>query len=288
MTTVTGPVTGPPRAPARLTMTPGRWITLLIGVPVALAFIGLNALSLVADVGTASFPVSRTISVDHGRLVASIDGGDFTVQQGPAGGPARLTGTVQYSLIRPDFAVNGTGISLHCRLFLGDCGLNAKLTVPPRTALDLTSGGGDMRLGDIQGAVTLNSGCGDVSLSGPGAAATVTTGGGDLSDSGAGGFLTFHSGGGDVDGSGLLSPNVTVGSGGGDVNLTFTKVPAYISVDSSGGDINIVLPRGATRYAIQVNADGGDYRPAVPDNDAAADKIKVTSGGGDVSITKAP
>jgi hypothetical protein len=65
-------------------------------------------------------------------------------------------------------------------------------------------------------------------------------------------------------------------------------VPAYISVDSSGGDINIVLPRGATRYAIQVNADGGDYRPAVPDNDAAADKIKVTSGGGDVSITKAP
>ena len=30
------------------------------------------------------------------------------------------------------------------------------------------------------------------------------------------------------------------------------------------------------------------YRPVVPDNDAAADKIKVTSGGGDVSITKAP
>lgn len=288
MTTVTGPVTGPPRAPARLTMTPGRWVTLLIGLPVALGLIGLSALSVVSGIGMASFPVSRTIPVDHGRLVARIDGGDFTVQQGQAGGSALLTGTVQYSLIRPDFAVNGTGITLHCRLFTGNCGLNAKLTVPPRTALDLTSGGGDLRLGDIQSAVTLNSGGGDVSLSGPGATAIVTTSGGDLTDSGARGFLTFHTGGGDVDGSGLLSPSVTVGSGGGDVTLTFTKVPAYISVDSSGGDINIVLPRSATRYAIQVNAGGGDYRPVVPDNDAAADKIKVTSSGGDVSITEAP
>jgi hypothetical protein len=288
MTTVTGPVTGPPRAPARLTMTPGRWITLLIGVPVALAFIGLNALSLVADVGTASFPVNRTIPVDHGRLVASIDGGDFTVQQGQPGDAAQLAGRVQYSLVRPDFSVNdGTGISLHCRLFLGNCGLNATLTVPPRTALDLSSSGGDMRLGDIQSAVTLNSGGGDVSLSGAGAAATVTTGGGDLSASGARGFLDFHTGGGDVDGSGLLSRNVDVGSGGGDVALTFTRPPASLNVTSSGGDITIVLPRDATQYAITVVTDGGDYRHSfVKNNQAAADKINVNSSGGDVNITE--
>jgi hypothetical protein len=288
MTTVTGPVTGPPRAPARLTMTPGRWVTLLIGVPVALAFIGFSALSLVADIGMASFPVSRTIPVDHGRLVASIDGGDFTVQQGQAGGPALLTGTVQYSLIRPDFAVHGTGITLHCRLFTGNCGLNAKLTVPPRTALDLTSGGGDLRLSDIQSAVTLDSAGGDVSLSGPGAAATVTTGGGDLSDSGARGFLTFTTSGGDVDGSGLLSPHVKVESGGGDVTLTFTKVPANIDVGSSGGDINIVLPHGTTEYAISYSTAGGDYGASVPTNKFATDKISVRSGGGDVRITEAP
>jgi len=252
MTTVTGPVTGPPRAPARLTMTPGRRVTLLIGVPVALALIGLNALSLVADVGTASFPVSRTIPVDHGRLAASTDGGDFTVRQGPAGGPARLAGAVQYSLIRPDFAVNGTGISLHCRLFLGNCGLNATLTVPPRTALDLTSGGGN------------------------------------LSDSGAGSILHFTTSGGDVDGSGLLAPDVTVESGGGDVSLTFTRVPANIDIGSSGGDITIVLPRGATEYAISHSTAGGDYGASVPANKFAAHKITVRSGGGDVSIIEPP
>ncbi len=288
MTTVTGPVTGPPRAPARLAMTPGRWVTLLIGLPVTLALIGLSAVSLVSDIGMASFPVSRTIPVDHGRLVASIDGGDFTVQQGHAGGSAQLTGTVQYSLVRPDFSVNdGTGINLHCSLVFGDCGLNATLSVPPGVALDLTSGGGNMRIGDIQSTVTLNSGGGDVSLSGA-AAATVTTSGGNLSDSGARGFLTFRTGGGDVDGGDLLSPNVTVGSGGGDVSLAFTKVPAYISVNSSGGDITIVLPRDATQYAITAVTDGGDYHSTVKNNQAAADTINVNSSGGDVTITETP
>jgi hypothetical protein len=288
MTTVTGPVTGPPRAPARLTMTPGRWVTLLIGIPVALAFIGFTALSLVADIGTASFPVSRTVPVDHGRLTASTDGGDLTVRPGQAGDEAQLTGTVQYSLVRPDFSVSeGTGISLHCRLFFGDCGLNATLTVPPGAALDLASGGGNMRLSDIQSEVTLDSAGGNVSLSGPGAVTTVTTGGGNLSDSGGRGFLTFHTGGGDVDGSGLLSPHVEVTSGGGDVTLTFTRVPAYIDVQSSGGDIHIVLPPGPTEYAISHQTSGGDYGASVPSNRFAADKITVGSGGGDVSITQA-
>jgi DUF4097 and DUF4098 domain-containing protein YvlB len=210
------------------------------------------------------------------------------VRPGPPRGSAQLTGTVQYSLVRPDFSVNaGTGISLHCRLFFGDCGLNATLTVPPGATLDLASGGGNMRLSDIQSAVTLDSAGGNVSLSGPGAVATVTTGGGNLSDSGGRGFLNFHTSGGDVDGSGLLSPHVEVRSGGGDVTLTFTRVPASIDVQSSGGDINIVLPPGATEYAISHQTSGGDYGASVPLNTFAADKITVSSGGGDVSITRA-
>ncbi len=283
---MTGPVTGPPRAPARLTMTPGRWVTLLIGVPVALAIIGLSALSLVSNIGTASFPVSRTIPVDHGRLVASTGGGDFTVRQGQPGDAAQLTGTVQYTLVRPDFSVNGTGISLHCRLFTGNCGLNATLTVPPRTALDLTSGGGNMRVGGIQGVVTLNSAGGDVWLSGSASAATVDSGGGNLSVSDLGGALHFTTSGGDVNGDSLTSPNVTMDTGGGNVSLTFTRPPASLTVTSSGGDVTIVLPRGATQYAISYQTSGGDYSAPVPTSPTAADKISVYSGGGNVSITQ--
>ncbi len=287
---MTGPVTGRPQAPDRLRMTPGRWLALAIGVPVALLLILGNGFSLVTDIGTASYHIDRTIPLDHGRLAASANGSDLTVSQGPpSAGAARLAGTVQYSLIRPDFTADGTGFSLHCRLFTGNCGLSATLSVPPRTALDLNSGGGNLRISGIQNTVTLTSGGGDVSLSGSGSAATVDSGGGNLTVSRLGGTLKFTTGGGDVDGGDLTSPNVTMDTGGGNVTLTFTRPPANVTVTSSGGDVTIVLPRGATRYAVSVVPSGGNYTPSgsVPVKLAGTSNvISVKSGGGNVIITE--
>ena len=67
--------------------------------------------------------------------------------------------------------MTGNGISLHCRLPTGNCGLNATLDVPSHTAVDLTSGGGNMQVSGIQGNVTLDSGGGDVGISGIGGTA---------------------------------------------------------------------------------------------------------------------
>lgn len=290
MTTVTGPVTGPPQAPDRLRMTPGRWVALAIGVPVALVLILGNGLSLVSNIGTASYHVDRAIPLDHGRLVASTGGGDVTVRQGAASsGQAQLTGTVQYSLIRPDVTVNATGIAVHCRLFTGNCGLNATFGVPPGTALDLDSGGGNMQVTGIQSTVTLTSSGGDVTLSGSGSAATVDSGGGNLSVSRLGGTLDFTTSGGDVDGSVLTSPKVTMDTGGGNVTLTFTHPPAHLTITSSGGDVTVVLPHGATQYALNVDPSGGNYTPSssVPTSQLAVNNtITVDSGGGNVSITE--
>jgi len=290
MTTVptNGPATGPSRPPDALRMTPGRWVTLLIGVPIALAFIGWSGFGLVADIGQASFPVSATIPVEHGRLVASTGGGDITVHQGQlSGGAARLTGTVRYSLVRPHFTANDSGVSLHCGLPTGNCGLNATLDVPPRTMLDLTSGGGNMQVSAIQGNVTLNSGGGDVGISAIGGTADLLTGGGNVTASDLGGILTFTTSGGDVNGSGLFSPHVTMSTGGGNVTLVFTQVPDDVRISSSGGDVTIVLPHGSTSYAIQSNAGGGDYHASVPTNDASGHKIKLDTGGGNISIAQA-
>ena len=284
----TGPVTSRARPPARLRMTPGRWITLLIGVPIALAFIGWSGFSLVAGIGQASFPVSTTIPVKHGRLVASTGGGDITVHQGQlSAGAARLTGTVQYSLVRPRFTVTDSGVSLHCRLPTGNCGLSATLDVPPRTAVGLTSGGGNMQVSGIQGNVMLDSGGGDVGISSIGGNADLLTGGGNVTAGDLGGTLTFTTSGGDVEGSGLFSRHVTLSSGGGNVSLVFTQVPDDIRITSSGGDITIVLPHGSTAYAISSQTGGGEYSASVPTNDASGNKIQVDSGGGNVSIAKA-
>jgi Putative adhesin len=267
---MTGPVTSPARPPGTLRMTPGRWATLAIGVPIALVLIGWSAFSLVASIGGASFPVSATIPLQNGRLVASTGGGDITVHQGRVSdGTARLTGKVEYSLVRPTFTVSGSGISLHCRLPTGNCGLNATLDVPSHTAVDLNTGGGNMQVSGIQGNVTLDSS------------------GGNLAASDLGGILTFTTSGGDVDGSGLFSRHVSTGSGGGNVTLVFTSVPDYVKVSSSGGDITIVVPRGSASYAIKSHAGGGDFGALVPKNEAARHIIQVDSGGGNISIAEA-
>ena len=269
-TPATGPVTSPPRPPVALRMTPGRRATLAIGVPIALILIAWFAFSLVADIGGASFAVSTTIPLQNGRLVASTGGGDITVHQGQVSdGTARLTGKVEYSLVRPTFTVSASGISLHCRLPTGNCGLNATLDVPSHTAVDLNTGGGNMQVTGIQGNVTLDSA------------------GGNVTASGLGGVLDFGTSGGDVDGSGLFSPHVTTDSGGGNVTLVFTEVPDYVKVGSSGGDITIVVPRGNTSYDIKSTASGGDYHASVPVNNASPHTIQVDSGGGNVNITEA-
>jgi hypothetical protein len=289
MTTLPTPgATSPSRPPATLRMTPGRWATLAVGVPIALVLIGWSVFSLVADIGQASFAVSTTIPVQDGRVAASTGGGDITVHQGQvSGGTARLTGTVEYSLIRPTFTVSGNGISLHCHVPTGNCGLNATLDVPSHTAVDLTTGGGNMQVSGIHGDVTLDSSGGDAGISGIGGNADVLTGGGNLTASNLGGILTFTTGGGDVSGSGLFSPRVIAGSGGGNVTLVFTAVPDYVKVSSSGGDIAIVVPHGNTSYAIKSTSSGGDYGATVPTNDASRHTIRVDSGGGNISIAEA-
>jgi hypothetical protein len=287
---ITTPATGAPRASGGLRMTPGRWVTLAIGVPIILALIGWSAFSLVAGIGRASYQINYSIPVQGGHLVASTGGGDITVHQDQArSDKARLTGTVQYSLVRPHLTIDGAGVHLNCRLPTGNCGLTAILDVPRDTAVQLATEGGNMQLNGIDSSVTLDSGGGDVTVSGVGGSADVTTGGGNLTATDLGSIRQFSTEGGDVNGTGLFAPRVTTNSGGGNVTLVFTSVPTSVSVASEGGDISIVLPQGSTPYYITNNEEGGNYSAQVPTttNSKAVNTINVDSGGGNVSIAEA-
>ncbi len=192
-------------------MTPGRWVALAIGVPFALVLIGWTGFSLVAAIGQGSFPVSTSIPLQHGRLVASTGGGDITVHQDQArSDKAQLIGTVQYSLIRPRLTINGDGLHLDCRLPTGNCGLNATVDVPlDIAAVNLASEGGNMQVNGIDSDLTLNSGGGDVTVSGVGGIVNASTGGGNVTVSDLTRTLQFATDGGDVNGNGLSSPQVT-------------------------------------------------------------------------------
>ncbi|MGH3198147.1 MAG: DUF4097 family beta strand repeat-containing protein [Streptosporangiaceae bacterium] len=282
--------TGPPRAPGALRMTPGRWVALVIGVPIALALIGWTGFSLVTGVGQAHYPVTGTIPLENGQLVASMGGADVTLHQDQArGSTARLAGTVQYSLVHPDFTVIGTAVNLDCRIPSGNCGLNATLDVPADTPVDLASGGGNVQASGIQRDVTLDTAGGDVTLSGVGGNTDLSTGGGNVNAGDLGGVTTFTTDGGDVTVNDLFSPHVTLETGGGNVTLTFTRAPAYLNITSSGGDITVVLPSSeTTQYDVKYQTEGGDYSNSVPVNLATkAHMITVDSGGGNVNISEA-
>jgi len=276
-------------APGRLRLTPARVLTLVIGVPLVLALIGWIGFSAVALVGQASYPVSYTIPVTGGQLVAGLGGSDVTLRQGP-GQTAHLTGTVQYDLVRPGVSENtgptGTNLDVNCRISVGSCGLNATLEVPSQTAVTLSSGGGDMKVYGIDD-VTLSSEGGDVAITGPGGLTSVDTGGGDLTASDLAGILRFSTSGGDITGNDLTAPSVNAGSGGGDVTLVFTKPPANLDITSDGGDITVLLPQGTTAYHITASADGGSDTESVPTSALSHNTISVDSGGGDITIAEA-
>ena len=101
-----------------------------------------------------------------------------------------------------------------------------------------------------------------------------------------GGSLKFTTDGGDVTGDDLTAPTLSTDTGGGDVNLVFTKVPANLNITSDGGDVNIIVPRGATSYRVSTTTDRGDDRVTVPQSASSGDQITVDSGGDDITISE--
>jgi len=243
-------------------MTPGRRLTLAVSIPVALALIGWGGLSAAAAVGTGLYKFSTPLTVSDGTLTVNTPGSDLTVTPG---GRAWLSGTLTYSLIRPDITVTRSGVSARCELPTGQCDMTGTLTVPPSaTSVDISTAGGDLTVTNgITGNVTLS------------------TFGGDLSASGLTGTARLDSEGGDITATGIASADVTARSDGGDTTLTFSKVPRDVQVTSEGGDISIVVPRGS--YQIQATANGGDVSAPASDP-GASDVISATSDGGDVTI----
>lgn len=272
-------------------MTPARILTLAIGVPLVLALIGWTGFGVVAEFGQASFSVgSYTVPVNHGQLVANVASGNVTVRP-VAGTTAQLAGNVQYSLIRPNITerttASGTTLGLNCHIQVGNCGLNATLSVPFNTAVTLSSGGGDIAIAGTSGDVSLSSYGGNVTVSGVGGNASVSTGGGDLTASTLAGQLTFNTEGGNINADTLTAPYLQAESGGGDVSLVFTKPPGNLNITSDGGNVTVVLPHGATTYRVTTTSDGGNVSGGVPTSDSATDTITISSGGGDITLTEA-
>lgn len=266
--------TGGPATTRALPMTPARRVALALGVPACLALTAWGAFTIVGEIGQGHFPVSDTIPVSGGKVSAHLGGGNVTLQQG-AVGQAKLTGTARYSLIRPAFTAQrvagGAAFGYNCDLPVGNCGLDATVTVPVGTTTTISTDGGNATVAGTTGDVTLSSG------------------GGNVTADHAAGDLILNTDGGNINGTALTAARVTAGTGGGDVQIEFATVPGNVHVTSDGGNITIIVPRGATQYNVTATSAGGNVSDTLPINTSSTSHIITAStGGGDVTLREAP
>jgi Putative adhesin len=315
----------------RLRMTPGRWAALAVAVPVALALIGWTGFSLITTVARGSYPFSYAVPVQDGQVAMNLTAGNVTLREAPGGTTAQLTGVVQYGLVRPgineSLTPTGANFGVNCEDIMGtNCGVNAALDVPARTAVTLWSNGGNITASGFSSGMTLWAQGGNVAATnlagnlqldtgGGNLAATgltgslqigteggnvgagdwtsrstmrVDTGGGDLNLNGLSGDLQLATEGGNVDVSGMASRVVSMDSGGGDVTLAFTQVPQDLVISAEGGNVTVILPPGSTKYDITTPdlAGGNPNYPSSLVDPKSSRKITINSGGGDVSISQ--
>lgn len=297
------PPAGARGAPGALRMTPGRWAVLAIGVPVALALIGWTGFNLVATVARGSYPFSFVVPVQDGRVAVSINAGDVTLRQGSGGG-ARLTGIVQYGLVRPGVTDNstalGASIGVNCDAIVStNCDVNAGLDVPARTAVTLWTNGGDIAASGFSSGMTLWAEGGNVTASDLTGNLQLDTGGGDLTGTGLSGAIQIGAEGGNVQVGNLNSTStIRIDTGGGDLTATGLAgslqlateggnvdasgvASGVVSLDSAGGDVTLTFTQ--VPQNLQISAEGGNVTVILPPGDTTYNLTTPDSEGGSIN-----
>jgi Putative adhesin len=292
-----------PSAPPR--MTPGRWVALAVAVPVALALIGWTGFSLVASVAQGSYPFSYTFPVHDGQLALNVTAGDITMREASGSSTARLTGTVQYGLVRPginEFTTpTSANVNLDCPAnFSGNCGVNANLDVPAQTGITLWSNGGDITASGFSSGMTLWADGGNVTVSNLIGQLHLDTGGGDLTGTALTGTLQVNTEGGNVNaGDWIGTGTMRLDTGGGDLslnglngnfqlateggNVDASGVTAATSATQSGGG-DVTLTFTEVPKSLTITAEGGNVTLILPPGDTKYDISTPDTAGGNVTI----
>ena len=251
-----------------LALTPVRRAALAVGVPLILVSAVWNGVSLAALTGRATVTTTTSYDVQGTHFALFAGGGGVTVTQSPDA-QVHVTARVRYGFGSPNMAESvdsaGLHIDSHCAWYADACSIDLDVSVPAAVALDVETGGGDLRVTGLTAETRLVSGGGDVTAT-------------DMS-----GRLTLMSGGGDVRGVRLSSAQVSAESSGGNVDVRFAAPPTSVDAHSSGGDVTVHVPLGQS-YRIEASTGGGDVHVTVPRDDLSVRVLTARSSGGDVTV----
>jgi hypothetical protein len=271
-------------------MTPGRWVALVIGTPLALLVIGWTALSAAAWAGLGSYQVNLAMPVHGPAAAVSVDEGNITVGPGPVG-RLRVHGTLRYSLVRPQLrwqrSPSTIALHSHCRVPTGLCSFTYAVTVPAGGRSEVSTASGNLSASGLAGTVMLSTDSGDIHATRISGSATITDHSGDITVSSlsAGRALIMNDSG-NITGSGVSSQVLTAQDQSGDITLVFTAVPRQVRISGSSGNIKLVLPPGPTHYRISASTSSGQTSINVPHSVTSPHVVSVTDQSGNITITQ--
>ena len=152
-------------------------------------------------------------------------------------------------------------------------GVRLDVQVPAGTDLTISTGGGNVQVDGVGGAVDIRTGGGSIRLGDARRQARLTTGGGSIDVTGLEGTVTARTGGGSIAVTGLLSGSCSLRSGGG--NITVRPADGTnLRVDARGTGSHSDVPT--------VHAHRG--RLAGQIGDGSGGELDAKTGGGSVRL----
>ena len=250
----------------------------------------LIAFAATSVFAAAGEPVHRTFNVaPGGTLTIDADVGDIQVT--PGGGNTVTVDVTQRSRTNRfmdvtaeqqgnDVIVRGKfegGQRWFNRNFNGDA--KFVVSVPSRYNVDLSTSGGDIGVGDLQGQARAKTSGGGIKLGAIEGPVNAHTSGGDISVGGARGAADLYTSGGGID-IGDVGGNLQAKTSGGSVEVR--RAGGDVFIRSSGGGIEI----GDAAGTVNAETSGGSIRARLssqPRNDS-----RLSTSGGGITISLAP
>lgn len=248
----------------------GRTLLVVIGVLLAVAAIGLGALTVIGSLAhetarhTGRYDGVRTVDVD-------VDSGSVAVTGVDGSTTTTVRRTVSWSLRKPKIQERQEGdrlvVRVDCSFSFGQgCGGHFEIRVPRATDLRLHSSAGRVEVRGTDGSVDASSSAGRVSAT-------------DI-----GGQATLQSSAGTVEGSRLRSALVDAQSSAGSVRLAFATAPERVQASSSAGSVDVVVPRDATAYRVEASTSAGSSDVTVRTDPGSDRQIDAHSSAGSVRV----
>jgi|CZKI01.1.fsa_nt_gi hypothetical protein len=151
------------------------------------------------------------------------------------------------------------------------------VTVPRRASVDLKTSGGDIFVGDLDGAVRARTSGGEIDLGKIGADIDASTSGGDVRLAEGGGAVRLSTSGGNISAGRVAGP-ADLRTSGGDVKID--AVENTVSAHSSGGDVRAVFA-GPLKGDCLLSTSGGEVRATV--GERVGFRLDAATSGGDVN-----